>query len=106
MAGDLYERAAAVAGGSGGRFEAVGARGEPSYHPCRAERQPLKILFVMEHPGVGSLVPALHLLNERGHRLELGYQALKSVESQRELQSSPTSARGRSSTSSRRWGTR
>ena len=51
------------------------------------ERQPLKILFVMEHPGVGSLVPALHLLSERGHRIELGYQALKSVESQRELQS-------------------
>ncbi|HSP74481.1 MAG TPA: hypothetical protein VLN26_19075, partial [Gaiellaceae bacterium] len=51
------------------------------------ERPPLKILFVMEHPGVGSLVPALHLLNEHGHRIELGYQALKSVESQRELQS-------------------
>jgi hypothetical protein len=48
--------------------------------------KPLKILFVMEHPGVGSLMPALRLLYERGHRLTLGYEALKSVESHRELQ--------------------
>jgi hypothetical protein len=48
--------------------------------------QPLRILFVMEHPGVGSLMPALRLLHQRGHRLKLGYEALKSVESHRELQ--------------------
>src|SRR6476646_9765898 len=40
----------------------------------------------MEHPGVGSLMPALRLLHQRGHRLQLGYEALKSVESHRELQ--------------------
>jgi hypothetical protein len=48
--------------------------------------KPLNILFVMEHPGVGSLMPALRLLHQRGHRLQLGYEALKSVESHRELQ--------------------
>jgi hypothetical protein len=46
----------------------------------------LRILFVMEHPGVGSLMPALRLLHGRGHDLTLGYEALKSVESHRELQ--------------------
>jgi len=51
-----------------------------------ASGQPLKILFVMEHPGVGSLMPALRLLHGRGHGLELGYEGLKSVESHRELQ--------------------
>jgi len=40
----------------------------------------------MEHPGVGSLMPALRLLDERGHRLHLAYDTLKSVESHRELQ--------------------
>ena len=48
--------------------------------------KPLRILFVMEHPGVGSLMPALRLLHQRGHQLALGYEALKSVESHRELQ--------------------
>ena len=48
--------------------------------------KPLRILFVMEHPGVGSLMPALRLLHQRGHQLTLGYEALKSVESHRELQ--------------------
>ena len=48
--------------------------------------KPLRILFVMEHPGVGSLMPALRLLHRRGHRLVLAYEALKSVESHRELQ--------------------
>jgi hypothetical protein len=51
-----------------------------------ASGQPLRILFVMEHPGVGSVMPALRLLHERGHKLVLGYEALKSVESHRELQ--------------------
>jgi hypothetical protein len=45
----------------------------------------MKILFVMEHPGVGSLVPALQLLEERDHDLHLAYEAVKSVESEREL---------------------
>jgi len=40
----------------------------------------------MEHPGVGSLVPALELLDERGHELHLAYEAVKSVESNRELE--------------------
>jgi AcrR family transcriptional regulator len=40
----------------------------------------------MEHPGVGSLVPALELLDERGHDLHLAYEAVKSVESNRELE--------------------
>ncbi|HZQ64029.1 MAG TPA: hypothetical protein VFA66_02225, partial [Gaiellaceae bacterium] len=47
----------------------------------------MKVLVVMEHPGVGSMLPALELLHERGHRLELAYQALKSVESHREIES-------------------
>ena len=70
-----------------GNSRQAGLAGSAATIPAVPERQPLKILFVMEHPGVGSLVPALHLLNERGHRIELGYQGLKSVESQRELQS-------------------
>jgi hypothetical protein len=47
----------------------------------------LKVLVVMEHPGVGSLMPALRLLHERGHRLELAYHGVKSVESHQEFQS-------------------
>ena len=35
---------------------------------------------------MGSLMPALRLLDERGHRLHLAYDTLKSVESHRELQ--------------------
>ena len=57
-----------------------------SYYRRVPKGVPLKVLFVMEHPGVGSLVPALRLLHERGHRLHLAYEALKSVESHRELQ--------------------
>jgi hypothetical protein len=45
----------------------------------------MKVLFVMEHPGVGSLVPSLRLLHERGHRLHLAYEKTKSVESLQEL---------------------
>ena len=41
----------------------------------------MKVLFVMEHPGVGSLVPALRLLDERGHRVHLAFETVKSVES-------------------------
>jgi hypothetical protein len=46
----------------------------------------LKVLVVMEHPGIGSLVPALELLHARGHRVQLAYESAKSVESQREMQ--------------------
>ena len=47
---------------------------------------PLRVLFVMEHPGVGSLVPALERLDERGYEVHLAYEAVKSVESNLELQ--------------------
>jgi hypothetical protein len=50
------------------------------------EGDSMKILFVMEHPGVGSLLPALRLLHGRGHHLHLAYDKLKSVESHRELE--------------------
>ena len=47
----------------------------------------LKVLVVMEHPGVGSLMPALKLLHDHGHQLELAYHGVKSVESHQELES-------------------
>ncbi len=46
----------------------------------------LKVLVVMEHPGIGTLMPALKLLHDRGHRVHLAYESTKSVESHRELQ--------------------
>jgi hypothetical protein len=46
----------------------------------------LKILVIMEHPGVGSLVPALELLHSRGHSLHLAYETPKSVEGLHELE--------------------
>ena len=59
----------------------------------------------MEHPGVGSLMPALRLLHQRGHELALGFEALKSVESHRELQDlAGETAPGSRSCSCRRWG--
>ena len=39
----------------------------------------------MEYPAIGSLLPAMQLLHDRGHRLHLAYQWSKSAESQREL---------------------
>jgi hypothetical protein len=40
----------------------------------------------MEHPGVGSLLPSLRLLHERGHHVHLASDSLKSAESQREME--------------------
>jgi hypothetical protein len=41
----------------------------------------------METPGVGTILPSLELLHARGHRLELAYQVVKSVESRHEVES-------------------
>ena len=46
----------------------------------------MKILFVLEHPGVGPLVPALRLLHERGHEIHLAARRVKSGHSHNELQ--------------------
>jgi hypothetical protein len=46
----------------------------------------MKILFVLEHPGVGPLVPALRLLHERGHDIHLAARRVKSGQSHNELQ--------------------
>src|SRR4051794_2142121 len=54
--------------------------------PLRAGDRPMKILFVLEHPGVGPLVPALRLLHERGHEIHLAARRVKSGHSHNELQ--------------------
>jgi hypothetical protein len=46
----------------------------------------MRILFVLEHPGVGPLVPALRLLHERGHSIHLAARRVKSGHSHNELQ--------------------
>jgi Sulfotransferase family len=46
----------------------------------------MKILFVLEHSGVGPLVPALRLLHERGHSIQLAARRVKSGHSHTELQ--------------------
>jgi Sulfotransferase family len=46
----------------------------------------MRILFVLEHPGVGPLVPALRLLHERGHAIHLAARRVKSGHSHNELQ--------------------
>jgi hypothetical protein len=46
----------------------------------------MKVLFVMEHPGVGSLLPALRLLHDRGHEIHLAWEETKSIEADRELE--------------------
>jgi sulfotransferase family protein len=46
----------------------------------------MKILFVLEHPGIGPLVPALRLLHERGHEVHLAARRVKSGHSHNELQ--------------------
>ena len=46
----------------------------------------MKILFVLEHPGVGPRVPALRLLHERGHTIHLAARRVKSGHSHNELQ--------------------
>ncbi len=39
----------------------------------------------MEHPGVGSMIPALELLDDRGHQVDLALEVVKSPESIAEL---------------------
>jgi len=46
----------------------------------------MRILFVLEHPGIGPLVPALRLLHERGHSIHLAARRVKSGHSHTELQ--------------------
>jgi hypothetical protein len=46
----------------------------------------MKILFVLEHSGVGPLVPALRLLHERGHAIHLASRRVKTGHSHQELQ--------------------
>jgi hypothetical protein len=46
----------------------------------------MRILFMMSHPGVNSFTPALRLLAERGHEIELGFQWVKTGESHRTLE--------------------
>jgi hypothetical protein len=46
----------------------------------------MKILFVLEHSGVGPLVPALRLLHERGHTIYLASRRVKTGQSHQELQ--------------------
>ncbi len=46
----------------------------------------MKILFVMEHSGVGPLVPTLRLLHERGHTIHLAARRVKTGHSHGELQ--------------------
>ena len=46
----------------------------------------MKVLFVMEHPGVASLVPSLELLADHGHEVRLAYESVKSAESRQELE--------------------
>ena len=43
----------------------------------------MNVLFVMRHPGVGSIVPALRLLAERGHTVRLAFGKVKHEESAR-----------------------
>jgi hypothetical protein len=46
----------------------------------------MKILFVLDHPGVGPLVPMLRLLHARGHDIHLAARRVKSGHSHNELQ--------------------
>jgi sulfotransferase family protein len=46
----------------------------------------MKVLFVLEHPGIGPLVPAIRLLHDRGHELHLAARRVKSGHSHNELQ--------------------
>ena len=46
----------------------------------------MRILFVIEHSGIGPLVPALRLLHERGHTIQLASRRVKTGHSQLELQ--------------------
>ena len=46
----------------------------------------MKILFVLEHSGVGPLVPTLRLLHDRGHSIHLAARRVKFGHSHNELQ--------------------
>ena len=46
----------------------------------------MRILFIMEHSGIGPLVPALRLLHERGHEIHLAARRVKTGHSQKELE--------------------
>src|SRR5581483_4349041 len=46
----------------------------------------MRILFVMEHSGVGPLVPALRLLHDRGHTIHLAARRVKTGHSHEELE--------------------
>jgi hypothetical protein len=46
----------------------------------------MKILLVLEHSGVGPLVPALRLLHERGHTIQVASRRVKTGQSHQELQ--------------------
>jgi hypothetical protein len=52
----------------------------------RSAERPMRILFVLEHPGIGALVPMLRLLHERGHSIHLAARRVKSGHSHNELQ--------------------
>ena len=46
----------------------------------------MKILFVLHHAGVGPFARTLRLLAERGHRIEVVFQRVKTAESQHDLE--------------------
>jgi hypothetical protein len=46
----------------------------------------MRILLVLEHSGVGPLVPALRLLHERGHTIHVASRRVKTGQSHQELQ--------------------
>ncbi|HEY7603060.1 MAG TPA: hypothetical protein VH760_02275 [Gaiellaceae bacterium] len=46
----------------------------------------MRLLVVAEHPGIGSLLPALRLLVERGHDVHVAFEEVRSPESMRELE--------------------
>ena len=46
----------------------------------------MRILFVMEHSGIGPLVPALTLLHDRGHDIHLAARRVKSGSAHEELE--------------------
>jgi hypothetical protein len=46
----------------------------------------MKVIVVLEHPGVDWLVPALRLLDQRGHRVHLAIRRVKTADSHRKLE--------------------
>jgi hypothetical protein len=45
----------------------------------------VRLLVVAEHPGIGSLLPALRALGESGHDVHVAFEEVRSAESAREL---------------------